>query len=325
MFFTHGLRALIGPTLAMVVTCALAAAVLKNARVAASWPVAFYQSYQMLMGDFLGLPASPIAQVVAILMPLLGILFVAEGVIKLGFSTFRKKGNLGVWIRMLASTSRQHVILCGLGTVGYRVLEELLAVGEQVFVIERAADNEFVALARSKGVEVLIADARAENQLRNLNLGSARSIIIATNDDLANLEIAMDVRELNSRIPIVLRLFDQRLADKVGHLIGIELSVSTSKLAAPLFASAALDKRVVGTHRLGDQLLVVLEVSPGPGSPLTGRTVGEIAAAHCISVVGAKGDNGWELHPAPGRSILAGQKLQVLLPGSRVRETLDWG
>lgn len=135
----------------------------------------------------------------------------------------------------------------------------------------------------------------------------------------------MDVREMNTRVPIVLRLFDQRLADKVGHLIGIELSVSTSKLAAPLFACAALDKRVVGTHRLGEQLLVVIEVCPGTGSPLIGKTVGEISAAHCISVVGMMGDKGWELHPAPPRAIIAGQKLQILVPGSRLRETVEWG
>lgn len=138
----RGLRVLIGPTVAMIATSALAAAILKNAGVAPSWPIAFYQAYQMLMGEFLSFPSHPVAQAVTVLMPLLGILFVAEGVIKLGFSTFRKKGNLGVWIQMLASTSRQHVILCGLGTVGYRVLEELLAVGEQVFVIERSPTPE---------------------------------------------------------------------------------------------------------------------------------------------------------------------------------------
>lgn len=321
----RGLRVLIGPTLAMGTVCLLAAGVLLQSGAARSPGAALYQAYEMLMGEFLQFPAHPLAQAVTVIMPLLGILFVAEGVIKLGFSTFRKEGNLGVWIQMLASTSRQHVILCGLGTVGYRVLEELLAVGEQVFVIERSEHNEFVTLARSKGVEVLIADARAENQLRTLNLDHARAIIIATNDDLANLEIAMDVREMNSTIPIVLRLFDQRLADKVGHLIGIELSVSTSKLAAPLFASAALDKRVVGTHRVGDRLLVVIQARPGTGSPLVGRTIGAISAAHAVTIVGVMGEKGWEIHPDPTAVVQAGRELQIMLPGNRLAETVGWG
>jgi len=313
------------PAITIVLAALVGTLVLRQVGAEPSWRSSAYTAYGMLMGSLGTLPRQPAAQVVAVVLPVVGLLFVAEGVIKLGISVFRKEDNPLVWIPMLASTSRQHIILCGLGTVGFRVLEELLALDEHVFVIERNPSAEFVSLARSKGAEVLIGDARAEDQLRQMNLNHARAIIIATNDDLANLEIAMDVREMNKAIPIVLRLFDQRLADKVGHMIGIDFSVSTSKLAAPLFACAALDKRVVGTHRLGEMLLVVLELQPGARSPLLGCTVGEVVTRLSVTVVALETDVGWDAHPAPERPIVAGKKLQILVPGGRVSETVSWG
>ncbi len=324
-FFLFGFRVVVRPALALLVAAVAGTLVLRHVGAAPSWRRSAYAAYGMLMGSLGELPRQPAAQLVAVVLPVVGLLFVAEGVVKLGISAFRKADNPLVWIPMLASTSRKHIILCGLGTVGYRVLEELLALDEQVFVIERNPTAEFVSLARSKGAEVLIGDARAEDQLRLMNLDKARAIIIATNDDLANLEIAMDVREMHAHIPIVLRLFDQRLADKVGHVIGIELSVSTSKLAAPLFACAALDKRVVGTHRLGEILLVVLQLDPGPGSPLVGCSVGDVVTRHAITVVALETAAGWDAHPAPTRTIMPGRKLQILLPGGRVHETVTWG
>lgn len=309
----------------MGITAAIGAAILHETGGAETWAGSAYLVYEMLMGEFPEFPKHPASQVVTALMPILGILFVAEGVIKLGFSAFRKEENKGAWMSILAGTARNHVILCGLGTVGYRVLEELLLLGTEVFVIERNPEGAFVPLARARGVDVLIADARAENQLRTMNVLHARAIIIATNDDLANLEIAMDVREISATIPIVLRLFDQRLADKVGNVIGIEMSVSTSKLAAPLFASCALDKRVVGTHRLGTTLLVVLELHPTPASPIVGKTLHSLSDQHHVTFVAVQDGAGWHPNPAPDWTVAAGTSIQVMLPGNRVRETADWG
>ena len=44
-----------------------------------------------------------------------------------------------------------HIIICGLGAIGFRVVEELLRYGEQVVVIERDAANRFVRAVRHLG------------------------------------------------------------------------------------------------------------------------------------------------------------------------------
>lgn len=329
-FFLRGLRVLVRPTVGLLVTATLGATIL-HLRGAASpgtdaptWGESYFASYALLLGEVgVALPMDPVAAAVLYIQPLVGILFLAEGVIKLGFTVFSKDDNTEAWVSILARSSRKHIILCGLGTVGFRILEELVRLGEHVFVVERRADAEFLERARALGAEVVIGDARTENLLRSLNVAEARSVIVATNDDLSNLEIAMDLREMKVEVPIILRLFDQRLAQRVRGTLGIQVSLSTSQLAAPLFACAALTPGVVGTLRVGERLLVVVEVCVSPTSRLANRTVADLAVLGLTCVgVQVEGEP-WVTQPPLDRTIEPYTRAQFLVDGAeagRVRE-----
>ncbi len=323
-FFGRALRVLVRPMVALAIAFVVGTVVEKlwgapPGGQPPRWDEAAFTSYTLLLGEMgAPLPADPWAQAVLYLMPIVGIVFVAEGVIKLGFTVFDKREHPEEWIRIMAEKSRDHVILCGLGTVGFRVLEELVALDEQVFVIERDADGEFVARARELGAEVLIGDARTENLLRSLNVAKARSIIIVTDDDLANLEIAMDVRELRQDIPIILRLFDQRLAQKVRQTMGVQVSLSTSMVAAPLFASAALDAHVVGTHRVGGRLLLVLELQVG--QRLAGRSAATLLRDHGLTLVAVGRAGAWQTEFAADEALAPGDRVHVMVPSHRIDE-----
>ena len=322
-FFFRGLRVLVRPTIGLLTTAVVGATIL-HARGAATpngdgptWAESFFASYALLLGEVgMALPMDPVAAAVLYLQPLVGILFLAEGVIKLGFTVFSKNDNTEAWVSILAQSSRNHIIVCGLGNVGFRIVEELIRLGELVFVVERRPDAEFLDRARALGAEVIIGDARTENLLRSLNVKAARSVIVATNDDLSNLEIAMDLREMAVEVPIVLRLFDQRLAQRVRGTLGIQVSLSTSQLAAPLFASAALTPGVVGTHRVGDRLLVVVEVCTTPTGRLANRTVGELAAQG-LTCVGLQSEGEpWLTQPPHDHTVGPYVRAQFLVDGA---------
>src|SRR5262249_60132522 len=53
------------------------------------------------------------------------------------------RAHLGGALEVRRIPERGHVVVCGLGNVGFRVVEELLAEGEQVVAIERGRDNLF--------------------------------------------------------------------------------------------------------------------------------------------------------------------------------------
>ena len=81
---------------------------------------------------------------------------------------------------------------------------------------------------------------RDDQALRDAGVESARVIVVASNDDLANIEVALDARRMNPGIRILLRLFDQRIADKFKDLGVIDEAFSSAALAAPVVADLAL-------------------------------------------------------------------------------------
>lgn len=286
-----------------------------------TWSYAFFVSYCLMFLEHIeSTPEHPIAQVMHYGQPLIGVLLVSEGILRIGVNLLNKDANARTWVSIMAATTRGHVVLCGMGSVGFRVAEELLGLGVEVFAVEKDEHGIFVERARQLGVRVLIGDARGDDILRELNVKHARAVIVATDDDLANLEIAMDTRELSRDVPIVMRLFDQRLAQKVKATLGIQVSVSTSRLAAPLFASAALDPSVVGTHRVGDTVLVVVQLALGRSSILRGQRVSDLGKMG-FNVVTIRTRGGeWELPPSPDRMCHEGDDLQILVPSGRLEE-----
>lgn len=327
LFRLHASKVLIRPLLALA-TVTLVGATLHKAFGAPpggsppAWPESFHVVWNLLFLEHLvELPAHPIGQAVQYLVPLFGVFLLVEGALKLGLTMFRKDENQEDWMTILASTSRDHIVLCGLGNVGYRVLEELVSMGYQVFAIEKDPDAERLPMAQAAGVEVLVADARAAGILEGLNLPAARAVIVATDDDLANLEIAMDARELAPDTQVVLRLFDQRLASKVKQSLGVEVSFSTSQLAAPLLAGAALHPSVVGAHRVDDTVLVVSQLKVPASSPWAGMTAPALAESTRTSVLAVRShDTGWQAPPPVDLIIGVGDDVQLMVACDRVEE-----
>src|SRR5205807_7661830 len=59
-----------------------------------------------------------------------------------------------------------HIVVCGLGSIGFLVIEELLRYDERVVVIERDPANRLVNTTRRLGVPVIIGDAGVAEVMR---------------------------------------------------------------------------------------------------------------------------------------------------------------
>jgi len=167
-------------------------------------------------------------QALFFLIPIVGLGAVADSVVRLGYLIFSSKRKLQEWWIMEASTYRNHIVLCGLGRVGYRIAQELRAAKEPVVAIEKVGDNMFVEEMQDLGMPVLVGEARLKKNLLLANVPEARAIILATNDDLANLDSALTAREIKPDIKVVLRLFDETLATKVAAQFQMPV-ISTSQ------------------------------------------------------------------------------------------------
>jgi voltage-gated potassium channel len=217
--------------------------------------------------------------------PLLGVLLIGEGIVHLGMLMVSRRRGEKEWMRVMASTFKNHVVLCGMGRLGIRVLEQLLQQGREVVVVEKDESSSYVVQARATGVPVLIRDMTEDQALIDAGVPAATAIIVATNNDVANLEVALDARRMNPKIHVSVRLFDQRVAEKLQQVFTIDHAFSASALAAPAVAGMALGVKVLSTCRIGGVAHVAAEVRVAPGSALVGQRVGELETAHGVRLL----------------------------------------
>src|SRR5262249_35236908 len=176
-----------------------------------------------------------------------------------------------------------HIIVCGLGNIGYRVAEELIAAGEPVVAIELVQAGRFVATARRLGVAVVTGDATVREVLRQAHAISARAVVAVTDNDLVNLEVALLVRELNPKQRVVVRMSDPNLAETLREATNVRFALSIPTLAAPAFVAALFGDRVQSVFLVGGRLLAAVDVQVQPAdSLLIGQTVRVVAADYRI-------------------------------------------
>ena len=166
------------------------------------------------------------------LFPIVGLGAVADSVIRLAFLMFTRKQNQPEWNRMLASLCRNHVVVVGVGRVGYQVIKELLELRESVVAIEQVSEAELLEALFDKKIPVIQGNARLPSILEQAGVRKAKAVIVTTGDDLTNLDIALEARELNETARIVIRLFDETLARKVAGAFAMP-TVSTSQVVGP--------------------------------------------------------------------------------------------
>jgi Trk K+ transport system NAD-binding subunit len=219
----------------------------------------------------------------------------------------------------MASTYRDHVIVCGLGKVGYRTTLELLKFEREVVAIEHNPEGRFINKAKALDVPVIIANARRTEHLLQAGVERADAIIPCTDDELANLDIALEAREINPQIRVVLRLFDDDLARRVEKGFAIHTALSTSALSAPIFAAAAMRADVKHSFYVGDVLLNLSEIIVEGGGQLAGLTVHQLERRFDISVVCHQSGEMTDLHPEPEAELAPADRILVLAPLETLR------
>jgi Trk K+ transport system NAD-binding subunit len=186
-----------------------------------------------------------------------------------------------------------HVIVCGLGSIGYRVALGIIERGVPVVAIEPDENGRFVAAARAVGIPIVAGDARQKELLIQLGLERCRALVAATSDDLVNLSAALNARAVRPSLRVVVRLFDPDFAVRVQRGFHIRFTRSVSHLAAPAFAAAALGSEVLMTIPVGDRRgVLVSRVSVPEGSGLVGRTVGSLDGASTRRILALM--HGWD-------------------------------
>lgn len=257
-------------------------------------------------------PDSGFLQALFFVIPVIGLTVIIAWIVDFAVMIADRRRSERSWCVMMANSLSDHIVLVGLGKLGYRVYRLLRRMGEPLVVIERDASNQFLDTVRRDGVSILIGDARREALLQDAGIQKARSLVLAADDDLANLETALDARKINPRIRVVMRMFDQNMADKIRDAFNIHIAMSQSALSAPAFATAAAQGLIVNSFVVGNELVVVQRWPVQPGGPLINRTVGEIVEQHHVVVIEHQPQNDQSrLFPPPSVRLIVGDEVLV--------------
>lgn len=123
-----------------------------------------------------------------------------------------------------------HVIVCGLGRLGFFIAKGLIARGERVLVVERREDSPNIDYLRSLGADVYIGDARLPRVLQEVGVRRAKALYSVINNDFSNLEIGLNARTFEPHLRLVLRIFDDAMSARIREQLDIHLTFSMTAI-----------------------------------------------------------------------------------------------
>ncbi|MBE9077710.1 NAD-binding protein [Romeria aff. gracilis LEGE 07310] len=177
----------------------------------------------------------------------------------------------------------RHCIVCGLGGVGIRIVDQLKSLGDELIAIEHNPNGRFLGAARSRHIPIIIGDASVPETLQTANIEQADALLAVTSNDSINLEIAITAKSIAPSLPVFVRVHDPHFARQIQQVFEFDMVMSPTELAAPAFAAAAISGRIFGDCMTREGLWVAIATLITPNHPFHNRVLKEAAATEQFS------------------------------------------
>lgn len=265
----------------------------------------------MVLETPLDVPQEPYLIIFWYLMPVIAVYVVGRGAADFVRLFFDRSERRDAWEEAVASTYRDHIIVMGAGHVGMRVTRTLVQMGFEVVLMDLKISSELDQELSQLRVPPIIGDARQSASLEKAGLPFAEAFIACTSSDLVNLEAVMAVRDMNPEIRIVARMWDDRYSKHLRQFMGVNAVLSSSDLAAPVFAGSAVGIEITQTLLIHGKEYSMIRLKVEAGSFMDNRTIETLQDDYNIDIVlHGRGDE-VEVHPNGKVQIHAGDTLVI--------------
>lgn len=271
---------------------------------------------------FADMPESPVLDLYFVIVPLIGIpLLLAFGVNILNIlRIFFVRGERGqAWQEALAATVERPIVVCGLGRVGYRVANQLLDLGQPVVGIDMTTSPLVTALIE-RDMPFIAGDIHNKDVLQRAGIARAQAVLACTNQDLVNIEAVFHVRELNPQARIVLRLFEDSIADEIQKAFDVKAIISRSAVAAAAFAHAAIGMEVLETFDLKGRTYFLARLTLDATSRLVGTRLGTTSDVYDVTIACLEHNGQICVEPGDETTLQAGDTLFIFAEMERAGE-----
>jgi len=251
-------------------------------------------------------------------MPVIGLILLAHGVTEFGIMLFNRKARGKEWEIAVASTFNNHIILVGLGHLGFRVAQEITHTEQDVVIIEANPKADLIATIKAIGIPVIQDDATREPALESAGIEHARAIILCTQNDSLNLKVALKAKRMNPNIHVVIRIFDDDFARALEEQFGYT-AFSATGMAAPAFAAAASGVDMTRPITVEGQSMSLAHLKVDSASTFINHTVNEVEQQYNLSVVLIRRNSISDFHPAADFRLSVNDVMAVLGGPSEIR------
>ena len=287
-----------------------------------SFLYSFYATVILLLGGYADLfgqfePVAPIPwwlQLFALLLTVVGTAFVGvlyalltEALLSAKFELIRSRPPV---------PKNNHIVIIGLEKFGQGIATVLNSFNKTLVGVAFNPDFDQSILPK---IPLIIGNL--PESLNKANLPQAQSVVIATNNETLNLEIALMTRALNPTIPLVIATYGKVLSKKLTHLLDNVQILSVYEEAAEAFAGAAFGENIISLFRLNNRTILVTEYQIEAEDTLNGLLIGEAAYGYGVAIV-LHQHQGQEptFMPVPEIRLKIGDRLVVLASTEGLRK-----
>lgn len=227
---------------------------------------------------------------------------------------------------------RGHAIVCGCGSTGRHVVNELLDVGHPCVVVDASPDAiRELESDRDQDVPHVIGSAIDDHVLQRAGIEHAAIVVASLTNDTDNLFVTITARAFNPGCKIVAKCVEQTTERKLRRA-GASSVVSPNYIGGMRMANEVLRPRAVAflDHMLRDQgskKVRIEELLIEPGSRLVGRRISQAGLRHEGVLIIAVQDPGSEfVYNPPATHILQANSALIVMADvadvKRMREAM---
>jgi len=137
---------------------------------------------------------------------------------------------------------RDHVIVVGMGQIGFRLCELLRDLGIPVVAVEQNQSAKNVPRAKDMRLPVVIGSGASQRLLRRLSIRRARALAAVTSDEVENIAIGVAARGLRDDLNIALRAGDGDATSETQSLFQIGVVRDVYRLAGTALAALTIGR-----------------------------------------------------------------------------------